>query len=134
MFWRQDVSYQIILNRFWLNSNHGYTFNDVIIPLRSWKAGRFERVSLTGNTHCILTRGSHVFRAPPHHTLQGGLPAFLSLHGIYYCLKLFLSDWRLSIATEILTDPPIIFADEPTSGLDSYLAMSVIRKFYIKSW
>ena len=34
---------------------------------------------------------------------------------------------RLSIATEILVDPPIIFADEPTSGLDSYLAMAVVQ-------
>lgn len=34
---------------------------------------------------------------------------------------------RLSIATEILLDPPIIFADEPTSGLDSYLAMAVVN-------
>ena len=34
---------------------------------------------------------------------------------------------RLSIATEILIDPPIIFADEPTSGLDSYLAMAVVN-------
>ena len=32
-----------------------------------------------------------------------------------------------SFATEILTDPPIIFCDEPTSGLDSYLAETVIR-------
>ena len=34
---------------------------------------------------------------------------------------------RLSFASEILTDPPIIFADEPTSGLDSYLAMAVVN-------
>ena len=34
---------------------------------------------------------------------------------------------RLSIATEILIDPPVIFADEPTSGLDAYLAMSVVK-------
>lgn len=34
---------------------------------------------------------------------------------------------RLSIAAEILTDPPIIFADEPTSGLDSHLALTVVK-------
>ena len=34
---------------------------------------------------------------------------------------------RLSIATEILLNPLIIFADEPTSGLDSYLAMAVVN-------
>ena len=34
---------------------------------------------------------------------------------------------RLAFASEILTDPPIIFADEPTSGLDSYLATAVVQ-------
>lgn len=33
---------------------------------------------------------------------------------------------RLSIATEILTDPSILFLDEPTSGLDSFMAVSVV--------
>ncbi|XP_015785598.1 protein white isoform X2 [Tetranychus urticae] len=33
---------------------------------------------------------------------------------------------RLSVATEILTDPAILFCDEPTSGLDSFMAQSVI--------
>ena len=34
---------------------------------------------------------------------------------------------RLAIATEMLSEPMIIFADEPTSGLDSYMADAVIK-------
>ncbi|EQC34343.1 hypothetical protein SDRG_08115 [Saprolegnia diclina VS20] len=33
---------------------------------------------------------------------------------------------RLSFATEILTNPSLLFADEPTSGLDSVMAESVV--------
>nr|NP_001403473.1 protein white [Cimex lectularius] len=33
---------------------------------------------------------------------------------------------RLSFATEVLTDPTLLFCDEPTSGLDSYMALNVI--------
>ncbi|OQR89011.1 ATP-binding Cassette (ABC) Superfamily [Achlya hypogyna] len=35
---------------------------------------------------------------------------------------------RLSFATEILTNPSLLFADEPTSGLDSVMAESVIQQ------
>ncbi|CAM9300215.1 unnamed protein product [Chrysoparadoxa australica] len=35
---------------------------------------------------------------------------------------------RLSLATEILSNPSLVFADEPTSGLDSYMAESVVAK------
>ncbi|KAG7390461.1 hypothetical protein PHYBOEH_007031 [Phytophthora boehmeriae] len=35
---------------------------------------------------------------------------------------------RLSFATEILTNPSILFADEPTSGLDSFMAETVVRQ------
>ena len=34
---------------------------------------------------------------------------------------------RLAMASEILTDPPLMFCDEPTSGLDSFMAQSVIE-------
>ena len=49
----------------------------LFLPLRSWKAGRFERVPLIGNSHSFVTRGFRVSRAPPYHIL----PAFLNLHG-----------------------------------------------------
>jgi len=34
---------------------------------------------------------------------------------------------RLAFATEVLTNPPLLFCDEPTSGLDSFMAENVIK-------
>lgn len=39
---------------------------------------------------------------------------------------------RLSFATEILTNPSLLFADEPTTGIDSYMAYQVIKVFFCK--
>lgn len=36
---------------------------------------------------------------------------------------------RLNIATEMITNPSVIFADEPTTGLDSYIAENVMSIF-----
>ena len=49
------------------------------------KSGEIREVSLTGNSHPIVTRGSHASRAPPRLTL----PAFLNLHGIKNKTKTF---------------------------------------------
>ena len=34
---------------------------------------------------------------------------------------------RLAFASEILTNPPLLFCDEPTSGLDSFMAMTIVE-------
>jgi len=34
---------------------------------------------------------------------------------------------RLAFASEIITNPGILFCDEPTSGLDSFMAMSIVE-------
>ena len=33
---------------------------------------------------------------------------------------------RLAFASEIITNPGLLFCDEPTSGLDSFMAMSIV--------
>ena len=34
---------------------------------------------------------------------------------------------RLAFASEVLTNPSLMFCDEPTSGLDSYMAQNIVQ-------
>ena len=34
---------------------------------------------------------------------------------------------RLAFASEIITNPALLFCDEPTSGLDSFMAMTIVE-------
>ena len=51
-------------------------FNKLVL-FRSIKAGRFQKMLHFDSSHLIVTRGSRVSRAPPHHTLS----AFINLNG-----------------------------------------------------
>ena len=71
----------------------------LIIPLTSGKAGRFERMSLTGNSRSNVTRGSRVSLTPPHHTL----PAFLKVHGTCRTSE-FLNSLKSILISKVYTD------------------------------
>ena len=68
--------------------------------------GKFERMSLTGNCHPIVTRDSRASRAPPHHIL----PAFLNIHGTKpsYSNK-FRKDDMAKIHENTTTEAKVIF-------------------------
>ena len=70
------------------------------VPLKSSKAEKFERMSITGNSHLLVTRGSRVSPAPPYHIL----PAFPNIHGRSKILTygtLFFRKYYLIIFEEI---------------------------------
>ena len=48
-----------------------------MLPLKSRKAGRFEKLLGFARSHFSVTRGSVLSRAPPYHTF----PAFINLNG-----------------------------------------------------
>lgn len=40
---------------------------------------------------------------------------------------------RLAFASEVLTNPSLMFCDEPTSGLDSYMAQNIVQVSFIQT-
>ena len=66
-------------------------FSYKLISLRSWKAGKFEKMLSLGNSHPFVTRGYRVSRAPPHHTS----PRF-SKSSWYVFLTIPWNVWKLS--------------------------------------
>ena len=63
-------NFLIFIRNFW--EHHSYSTSKIK------KAGCFKRVFSFGSSRPIVTRGTRVSRAPPHHTLT----AFLNLHVI----------------------------------------------------
>ena len=68
-------------NGFWVGLQYSQELVHILrldfISLRSKKAGRLEKILHLENSHSIVTRGSCISRAPPHHIL----PTFLNLNG-----------------------------------------------------
>ena len=99
------------------------------LPLWSWKARRFLVVPLLLTVRPIVTCGSRVSPAPPHHTL----PAFQNLHGILYLVKIIncICEWNfheydgsLSVSTFLSLSLSIL------RHLVFHLAIFASRKYY----
>lgn len=91
-------------------------------------------LSLTVFEHMLLMAQFKMDRRLPSSHQSRRVLSLLTELGISNCANTRLSALsggerkKVSLAVEMLTDPPLLFCDEPTTGLDSYSACTVLEK------
>ncbi|GFG38120.1 hypothetical protein Cfor_07570, partial [Coptotermes formosanus] len=93
--------------------------------------------TLTVREHLVFQALVRMDRDIPYHRRMARVDEVISELALYKCQSTLIGVpgkikgisggemKRLSFASEVLTDPPLMFCDEPTSGLDSFMAQNV---------
>lgn len=95
--------------------------------------------TLTVREHLILQARLRMSGAFSRQQYLGRVDTLLEEFGLSKSKDTLIGGWmqrgisggerkRLALATELLTNPSVLFADEPTSGLDSFMAKSVVQQ------
>ncbi|GMF47577.1 unnamed protein product [Phytophthora fragariaefolia] len=95
--------------------------------------------TLTVKEHLALQARLRMSGSFPREKYLGRVDTLLEEFGLSKSKDTLIGGWmlrgisggerkRLALATELLTNPSVLFADEPTSGLDSFMAKSVVQQ------